>query len=286
MAPVPSGRSRSPRLLPAVIALCALATSVSAFAQTSPPAGAAASSAGGAKPAGGAAKSSPGKGATADKGSTADKTASDDKNAVSYSVGVSMGEQMHGSGITTNDINAERLAAGVRDALSGKAKLTEADHQRINALLSGARDKEAGPNERAASEFLAANAKKPGVITTASGLQYKVLSEGTGASPKATDSVTVNYRGTLANGTEFDSSYKRGQPATFPVNGVIPGWTEALQLMKPGGKYELWVPPQLAYGKHSPAPVIPAGSMLIFEVELVSAKPGEAAGAPPAPSPK
>jgi len=121
------------------------------------------------------------------------------------------------------------------------------------------------------------------VVTTASGLQYKVLSPGSGTSPKATDSVVVNYRGTLLDGAEFDSSYKRGEPATFQVNRVIPGWTEALQLMKPGGKYQLFVPPQLAYDLRSP-PSIPAGSLLIFDVELVSVKPPEQAAAPTAPA--
>src|SRR5438270_271753 len=124
-----------------------------------------------------------------------------------------------------------------------------------------------------------AAAEKPDVVTTASGLQYKVLNAGNGDSPKKTDEVTVNYRGSLINGTEFDSSYKRGQPATFPVNGVIPGWTEALGLMKPGAKWELFVPPQLAYDMQS-RPPIPPGSLLIFEVELLSVK-GAGTPAPP-----
>src|SRR5207247_8132362 len=112
------------------------------------------------------------------------------------------------------------------------------------------------------TKFLEENKKKPGVKATASGLQYKIEKEGTGAQPKATDMVTVNYRGTLIDGTEFDSSYKRGQPATFPVNGVIKGWTEALQLMKVGSKYQLWIPSNLAYGessgsqKHGPNPAL------------------------------
>jgi FKBP-type peptidyl-prolyl cis-trans isomerase len=144
-------------------------------------------------------------------------------------------------------------------------------------------------NHRAAAKYLAENAKKPNMVTTASGLQYKVLNAGNGASPKASDEVTVNYRGTLINGTEFDSSYKRGQPATFPVNRVIPGWTEALQLMKPGAKYQLFIPPQLAYDLRSQPP-IPPGSMLIFEVELLSVKEGApeappGAAQPPAPTP-
>jgi FKBP-type peptidyl-prolyl cis-trans isomerase FklB len=194
------------------------------------------------------------------------------KNAVSYSLGVSMGTQLRGSGIATDAVNSQRLAQGVHDALSGKVKMTEADQENISTLVRGAAEGAAETNHRAAAKFLAENGKKPGVITTASGLQYKVLAPGSGESPKASDEATVNYRGTLLDGTEFDSSYKRGQPATFQVTRVIPGWTEALQLMKPGAKYELFIPPQLAYDLRS-RPPIPPGSMLIFDVELLSFKP-------------
>jgi len=143
---------------------------------------------------------------------------------------------------------------------------------------------EAGKKNAAdADKFLAENKKKDGVKTTVSGLQYKVLKEGNGAQPKSSDTVTVNYRGTLVDGTEFDSSYKRGEPATFPVGGVIKGWTEALQLMKPGSKYQLFIPPDLAYGEHSPGPQIPPNSALIFEVELMNVQSG--ASQPTAPSP-
>ena len=118
--------------------------------------------------------------------------------------------------------------------------------------------------------FLAANAKKEGVITTASGLQYKIIKSGTGESPKLTDTVTVHYQGTLIDGTIFDSSIQRGQPVSFPVNRVIPGWTEALQLMKVGDKWQLFIPANLAYGDQSPTPAIPPNSVLIFEVELLA----------------
>ena len=134
---------------------------------------------------------------------------------------------------------------------------------------------EAAPKADASSSsdpgeaFLAANAKKDGVTTTTSGLQYKVLKSGTGASPKATDQVKVDYTGTTIDGKVFDSSVQRGQPAVFPVNAVIPGWVEALQMMKVGDKWQLVIPAKLAYGEQSPSPAIPPNSVLIFEVELL-----------------
>jgi FKBP-type peptidyl-prolyl cis-trans isomerase len=209
----------------------------------------------------------------------------DDKSAASYSLGVMMGSQLRGSGVRPDDVSAERVNQGFRDAIAGKVKISDADKANINKLIHGAFDALAESNHQAAEKFLAENGKKPDVTTTASGLEYKVLSAGNGATPKPTDQVVVNYRGSLVDGTEFDSSYKRGQPATFPVNQVIPGWTEGLQLMKTGGKYQLWVPPKLAYDLQVPpgAP-IPPGSMLVFEVELVSIKPPAAPAAAPAPA--
>src|SRR5207253_8354801 len=132
-------------------------------------------------------------------------------------------------------------------------------------------EKQAQQNSSAGEKFLAENKTKEGVKTTTSGLQYKVLKDGNGAQPKSSDTVTVNYRGTLIDGTEFDSSFKRGQPATFPVTGVIKGWTEALQLMKVGSKFQLFVPANLAYGEQG-RPGIPPSSALIFEVELMDVK--------------
>ena len=134
-------------------------------------------------------------------------------------------------------------------------------------------------------KFLEDNAKKEGVVVTASGLQYKVITEGKGDSPKATDTVSTNYKGTLINGTEFDSSYKRGQPAKFPVNGVIKGWTEALQLMKPGAKWALVVPADLAYGDRGAGDAIGPNATLQFEVELLSVEKAKTAEAAPAPAP-
>ncbi len=133
--------------------------------------------------------------------------------------------------------------------------------------------KDQGKTQMTGDQFLAENAKKEGVKTTASGLQYKALKEGTGPKPKATDTVTVNYRGTFIDGKEFDSSYKRNQPATFPLNGVIKGWTEGLQLMPVGSKYMFYIPPALAYGERGYPGAVPPNSVLIFEVELLSIKP-------------
>jgi FKBP-type peptidyl-prolyl cis-trans isomerase len=224
--------------------------------------------------------SSSGTGAAAAGGTSSKKGAgeSNQKSAVSYSLGVSMGEQLRAGSIKSEEVNTERLGQGVRDGLSGKAKLTDEDRERITKLLRTAHDAAGDTNHRAAAKFLAENEHKPGVVTTASGLQYKVLEPGSGDPPKATDEVTVNYKGTLIDGTEFDNSYKRGQPVTFQLNRVIPGWSEGLQLMKPGGKYQLFVPPQLAYDLRSPpGSPIPPGAMLIFEVELVSVKAPQAA---------
>ena len=158
----------------------------------------------------------------------ASDAATSDKNASSYSLGVSMGAQLRSNGVTPDAINSQRLAEGVHDALTGKAKMSDADQQNIQRLVRGAQEGAADANHKAAAAFLAENAKKPGVVTTASGLQYLVLTPGSGESPKATDEVTVNYRGTLLDGTEFDSSYKRGQPASFVLGRVIPGWTEGM----------------------------------------------------------
>ena len=270
--------SRVPLLLCAAAALTAI---LLAHAQQ-PPAGAAA-------PAGTAAPAAPATNPAHKKPAASGATqpaagATDEKNAVSYSLGVSMGDQLRSNGIAAEAVNPQRLAQGVHDALSGKVKMTEADQNNITKLVRTSVEGAAEANHQAAAKFLAENGKKPGVTTTASGLQYKVLTAGSGESPKASDEVTVNYRGTLLDGTEFDSSYKRGQPATFGVSRVIPGWTEALQLMKPGAKYQLFIPPQLAYDLRS-RPPIPPGSMLIFEVELLSSKAPQPAAANPAPPP-
>src|SRR5262245_60141696 len=212
----------------------------------------------------------------------------DQKEKVSYAIGMNIGLNLSRQKV---DINPDVLAAWLKDALAGKPQLTPDQVKDVMAQFEKdmeQKQKQAGEkNKSEGAKFLEENKKKEGVKTTASGLQYKVVKEGNGAQPKKTDTVTVNYRGTLINGTEFDSSYKRGQPATFPVNGVIPGWTEALQLMKVGSKYQLFIPSNLAYGERSIGPDIGANSTLIFEVELMDAKPAPTpAPAAPAVAPK
>ena len=215
----------------------------------------------------------------------------DQKDKVSYSIGLDIGTTLKRQLI---DVNAELLNKGIQDGLSGnKALLTDEQMKETMAafqkdmMAKQAAAKKATGEKNAAEgkKYLAENKAKEGVKTTASGLQYKVLKEGTGPSPKATETVKVNYRGTTIDGTEFDSSYKRGEPATFPVNRVIKGWTEALQLMKPGGKYKLFIPSNLAYGPGGAGGDIGPNATLIFEVELLSAKPGEAATTSTATSP-
>jgi len=189
----------------------------------------------------------------------------------SYSAGVVVGESLHRGGVT-NEIDPDTFMKGFRDALAGKTS-TPADREQLSKLMEDIHAKNGARNKAAAVEFLAKNGKEKGVVTTASGLQYKILSPGDAkaASPTSTSEVTVHYRGKLLDGTEFDSSYARGTPASFPVNGVIKGWQEALVLMKPGAKWQLWVPPELAYDMNS-RPPIPPGSLLVFEVELQSIK--------------
>jgi len=208
----------------------------------------------------------------------------DPKDKASYSIGLNIGRNFKRQNV---ELNPDALVAGVKDALSGaKPALNEAEERdAMMSLQKDAMEKQKAMGEKNAAEgkkFLDDNKKKEGVKTTASGLQYKMIKDGNGPQPKATDTVTVDYRGTLIDGTEFDSSYKRGQPATFPLNGVIKGWTEGLQLMKTGAKYQFVIPADLAYGSRQMGPDIPPNSTLIFEVELKSVQP--AAAASPSPS--
>ena len=202
-----------------------------------------------------------------------------DKDKASYAIGMNIGAGLHRDSV---DIDPSILLRGLKDALAGNKPLLTDDEMRaaLVTLQTQVRKQQeekmeaAGvANKKAGDDFLAANKIKDGVTTLPSGLQYKILKQGTGPKPTATDSVVCNYRGTLIDGTEFDSSYKRGQPATFPVNRVIKGWTEALQLMPVGSTWQLFVPADLAYGPHPPSPAIGPNSTLVFEVELLSIKP-------------
>jgi len=200
------------------------------------------------------------------------------KDKVSYSIGLNIGKDFKTQQL---DIDADILALGIKDALEEKEpRLTEEQMKEVItsfqkdlvAKQQKVREEMAGKNKQEGEAFLKENGKKEGVVTLPSGLQYQIIEEGTGPSPGAEDTVTVHYRGTLVDGTEFDSSYGRGEPVTFKVNGVIPGWTEALQLMKEGGKWKLFIPPSLAYGERGAGPTIGPNSTLVFEVELVSVK--------------
>jgi FKBP-type peptidyl-prolyl cis-trans isomerase len=208
--------------------------------------------------------------------------ATDAKSSASYSIGLSMGTSLRQTGLSCETVSVEKIAQGIRDSLNGKVKLTPQDQQNVQAAVIAARTSMLDKNHHAAAAFLAENAKKQDVVTTKSGLQYKVVSPGNGTPPAATDEVSVNYKGSLLDGTVFDTSERNGGPVSFPVNRVIPGWTEALQLMKPGAKYQLFIPPNLAYDERSPSPEIPPGSMLLFDVELVSVKHPTPAAASPA----
>lgn len=203
-----------------------------------------------------------------------------EKVRLSYSVGYQVGSDFLRQG---KDINPEVLKKGVLDAMSGneprithkemRMVLTELQRDIVASQEKKMRE-EAEKNLEAGRAFLAENGKKEGVKTLPSGLQYKVITEGTGKRPGKTDSVTVHYKGTLIDGTLFDSSYRRKKPATFAVNGVIAGWTEALQLMKEGAAWKLFIPPELAYGDKRTGIIAP-NSTLIFEVELVSVQKGK-----------
>jgi FKBP-type peptidyl-prolyl cis-trans isomerase FklB len=224
---------------------------------------------------------------------------------VSYALGMNIAASLGANLKRQNvDINNDVLVQAIKDGLSGgKTLMTEAEAQTtLRQFMTELQQKqeekmkEAGEaNKKEGDTFLATNKTKPGVVTLPDGLQYKIIKEGTGPKPTATDTVTVNYRGTLINGKEFDSSYKRGEPATFPVGGVIKGWTEALQLMPVGSKWELYIPSDLAYGARGAGADIGPNSTLIFEVELLSIKgneepkgagqPGAASSPSPAASP-
>jgi len=196
----------------------------------------------------------------------------DDKEKLSYSLGMSLGGNLKRSGLAVDQVVPEMLMRGVRDGIgTGKTLLTDTQARDvIMAAQREARTQLGEKNKKAGETFLAENKGKDGVVVLPSGLQYKVLAEGSGESPKPTDLVSVNYRGSLLDGTEFDSSYKRGQPAKFGVGGVIKGWSEALQKMKPGAKWQLFIPSDLAYGERGSGMAIGPNATLLFDVELLS----------------
>jgi len=207
--------------------------------------------------------------------STAPKT---DKQKVSYTIGISLAKDFKARNI---EVDPQMLYQGLKDELGGKKlALTEQEmeivmqkfQQEMTAKMEKIQKEESVKNRQAGDTYLAQNKKKPGVITLADGLQYRIIKKGNGPKPTATQTVKVHYRGTFIDGKEFDSSYKRGEPAEFPVNGVIPGWSEALMLMPVGSKWEVVIPPDLAYGDNGAGAVIPPGSTLVFEVELLEVK--------------
>lgn len=219
-----------------------------------------------------------------DKGSqsSADMKLDDDKKKFSYVVGFQIGQSMKRDNL---DIDPDAVALAVKDVLADKEpRLSREDMQAAikanNEKAQKQRAEAQEKNKKLATEFLEKNKSKDGIKVTDSGLQYEVVSEGKGKKPLTSDTVVVHYKGTLIDGTEFDSSYSRNQPATFPLGGVIKGWQEGLQLMTVGSKYKLYIPPELAYGERGAGHKIPPNSALIFEVELKEikdpAKPAEA----------
>ncbi len=208
-----------------------------------------------------------------------------------YAIGVSVAtyinksiEQQSELGLTTDKA---LIVKGFTDGIDSKAQMTEeqvkealmAFDKKINEVRAAKSEADAAKAKEAGAAYLAENAKKEGVVTTESGLQYEVLSAGEGDKPTAADNVTVHYKGTLTDGTPFDSSYDRGEPSTFPLGGVIPGWTEGVQLMSPGAKFKFTIPSELAYGERATGN-IPAHSTLVFEVELIEVVKAQAAPAP------
>jgi FKBP-type peptidyl-prolyl cis-trans isomerase FklB len=199
-----------------------------------------------------------------------------DMDSVSYAIGLDVGRTFQRQGI---EVTPDAFMQGLKDAsdTSGKPMMTDeqiqscmmAFQQKMIAKQQEKMQQQSGAATAEGEKFLAENKSKPGVVTTASGLQYKVIKAGSGKKPKASNEVKVHYRGSLINGTEFDNSYKRGEPVTFPVGGVIPGWTEVLQLMPVGSKWEVYIPASLGYGNNAAGP-IPPGSTLVFEVELLA----------------
>jgi len=209
----------------------------------------------------------------------------DEKDKTSYALGLSFGKQLKQNDI---EINFDGYLKGIKDGLAGQAAMTDeqlretmtALNQQVRAKSMEKQKADQEKSKKAGEAYLAENKKKEGVTTTPSGLQYKVLTKGTGKIPTTNDTVVCHYRGTLIDGTEFDSSYKKGEPTEFPVTRVIPGWTEALQLMPVGSKWQLVIPSNIAYGERG-NPRIPGGSTLLFDIELIDIKKPEPVAAKP-----
>lgn len=211
------------------------------------------------------------------------KEVKSEKEIYSYAVGMDMGRTLKD---VAYDFELPVLLQAVNDMLKGNTPLlTPEEHQKVmgefmtvlREATNKRRDSLATVNSAKETEFLAANKAQPGVVTTESGLQYQIIQEGTGPNPGQDDEVTVHYVGTLLDGTEFDNSIKRGEPLTFPVGRVIPGWQEAIRLMKVGSKHKVWIPAALGYGPAGSGNTIPPNSALIFEIELINSKPPQAA---------
>lgn len=193
------------------------------------------------------------------------------KDKVAYALGTSIGLQLQQMG--ANELDITDFSQGVKDALAGSPVMERAEIEAvINEFFTRKSQEQAAKAKEEGARFLAENAKKEGVVTLPSGLQYQVLREGNGKKPKATDTVKCHYEGMLIDGTLFDSSIQRGEPAEFPLNGVIAGWTEGLQLMQEGAKYRFFIPYTLGYGEHGAGQSIPPFSALVFDVELIEVK--------------
>jgi len=206
---------------------------------------------------------------------SAEDTLKTQQEKIGYAIGMNIATNMMQQKV---DVDADQLAAGLTAVLKGEktvltleemGEILTAYQQEMQMKQMAEMAAEAAKNEKSSQDYLDKNAKLDGVVTLPSGLQYKIVKAGEGASPKAESKVQVHYSGTLMDGTEFDSSYKRGEPASFPVNGVIAGWTEALQLMKEGAKWQLVIPSELAYAERGAPPMIPPNATLLFDVELL-----------------
>ena len=266
---------------PSIALLLTFSLAAAAVAQTSTAAKPATSAA--KKPAASSSTTAKKPAATTAKPAAPVTTLKDTKDKFSYALGLGLGMNLHRQDV---EVDPNVLLQGLKDGMNESSKhlLTDQEAQEVMAQMQTivrekqtAKAKEAEAKNKATGEaFLAANKSKPGVVTLPDGLQYKVITQGTGPKPTPTDSVQANYRGTTVDGKEFDSSAKHGGPATFPVTGVIKGWTEILQMMPVGSKYQVFIPADLAYGERGAGPDIGPASTLIFDIELVSIQPKEA----------